>query len=133
MRVVFDTNIWISYLIGKTLKELDDVILNKKITILFSDELLDEFITVLRRPKFHKYFSEEQIQELISILSLRIESIEINQKFNDCRDKKDNFLLDLCVSGRADYLITGDNDLLELNPFHGTHIIDIKSFQKLIK
>lgn len=99
---------------------------------MFSAELFNEFITVLKRPKFQKYFNVEQVKELLSVLSTKVEFIEITENFSDCRDKKDNFLLDLCVSGRADYLITGDKDLLDLNPFHNTQIINITTFKELI-
>lgn len=132
MRVVIDTNILISYLIGKTLSNFDDLIIQDKIKLLFSEELYEEFISVVRRPKFKKYFQEDKIQEFISILSPKIGWIDVNEKFTDCRDKKDNFLLDLCVSGRADYLITGDKDLLDLDPFHGTRILSQVSFEQVL-
>jgi len=58
--------------------------------------------------------------------------IEITSKFYECRDVKDNFLLDLSVLGNADYLITGDVDLLVLNPFNNIQIISYNSFQNNI-
>ncbi len=106
IRVVIDTNIWISFLIGKTLAGLSDAIINDNVRIIFSKELFDELIEVLQRPKFKKYFSEENIKELISLLNSKTEQVEIREYFNNCRDSKDNFLLDLCVSGNVDYLIT---------------------------
>ena len=60
MRVVFDTNIWISYLIGNSLEFLDDAIIDDEITILFSNELFDEFMSVARRPKFSELFDEKK-------------------------------------------------------------------------
>ena len=101
IRVVIDTNIWISFLIGKTLSSLSEALINDKIRILFSEELFDEFVEVLQRPKFKKYFSQNDIMELISLIHLKTERIEIKEQFEDCRDPKDNFLLDLCVSGDA--------------------------------
>ena len=56
MRVVIDTNIWISFLIGKTLIGLRDAIISGRITILFSEELFAELIEVLQRPKFKNTF-----------------------------------------------------------------------------
>ncbi len=133
MKVVIDTNIWISFLIGKTLAGLSDAITDDKVRILFSEELFDELVEVLQRPKFKKYFSQENIKELISLLHSKIEWVEIGEHFEDCRDAKDNFLLDLCVSGKADYLVTGDEDLLVLKPFHGTKITNYRLFQELLK
>jgi putative PIN family toxin of toxin-antitoxin system len=129
MRVVIDTNIWISFLIGKTLIGLRDAIISGRITILFSEELFAELIEVLQRPKFKKYFSATAIEQLIVLLYDRVEWIEITRHFDDCRDKKDNFLLDLSVSGHADYLVTGDDDLLTLNPFYGIEIVSYRTFQ----
>ncbi|MEE4354872.1 MAG: putative toxin-antitoxin system toxin component, PIN family [Desulfococcaceae bacterium] len=133
IRVVIDTNIWIAFLIGKALSGLSEAILSNKIRILFSDELFDELTDVLNRPKFRKYFSQKDTAELISLLHYRTEKIGITEKYKDCRDPKDNFLLDLCVSGKADYLITGDADLLALNPFHGTEIITYRLFQDILE
>jgi len=133
IRVVIDTNIWIGFLIGKTLSGLSEAIMNNKVKILFSEELFDELVEVLQRPKFKKYFSQENIAELISLLYFKMEKIEITDYFIDCRDPKDNFLLDLCVSGNADYLITGDDDLLALNPFRSVKIINYRLFHEILK
>jgi putative PIN family toxin of toxin-antitoxin system len=131
IRVVIDTNIWIGFLIGKTLSGLSEAISNDNIRIIFSKELFDELFEVLQRPKFNKYFSQENIKELISLLHSKTERIEITEHFKDCRDLKDNFILDLCVSGNADYLVTGDDDLLALNPFRGTKIVNYRLFREI--
>ena len=128
---MIDTNIWIGFLIGKTLSGLSEAISNDNIMIIFSKELFDELFEVLQRPKFNKYFSQENIKELISLLHSKTERIEITEHFKDCRDLKDNFILDLCVSGNADYLVTGDDDLLALNPFRGTKIVNYRLFREI--
>ena len=133
IRIVIDTNIWISFLIGKALSRLEALIIDESLQILFSNELFNELIDVIQRPKFHKYFPSDIIQELISSLIYKSKFVEIKHHFQDCRDAKDNFLLDLSVSGKADYLVTSDKDLLVLNPFEGTQIIDYRSFQKIIE
>lgn len=132
IRVVIDTNIWISFLIGKSLIGLSDAIISNRVQILFSDALFSELLEVLQRPKFKKYFLSVTIEKLITLLYEKVEWIDITSQFNDCRDEKDNFLLDLAVSGRANYLITGDEDLLILNPFHGVGIICYQSFQNTV-
>lgn len=91
-----------------------------------------ELIEVLNRPKFKKYFSESAIKDLVTLLSEKVELIDITSHFDDCRDAKDNFLLGLAVSGHANYLVTGDVDLLILNPFHGVEIISYQDFQHTI-
>ena len=132
LRVVIDTNIWISFLIGKSLTGLSKAIISGQVIVLFSDDLFGELIKVLKRPKFKKYFSEIAIENLVALLYEKVELIEITHHFEDCRDAKDNFLLDLAVSGRANCLVTGDADLLILNPFQGVEIISYQHFQNLI-
>jgi len=132
VRVVIDTNIWIRFLIGKTLSGLSEAIISGQVIMLFSNDLFSELIEVLNRPKFKKYFSASAIEELIALLYEKVELIEIINHFNDCRDPKDNFLLDLAVSGHANYLVTGDADLLILNPFQGVEIISYQAFQNII-
>ena len=132
LRVVIDTNIWISFLIGKSLTGLSQAITSDRVIVLFSDDLFGELIKVLKRPKFKKYFSETAIEDLVTLLYEKVELIEITHHFEDCRDVKDNFLLDLAVSGHANYLVTGDADLLILNPFQGVAIISYQHFQNLI-
>lgn len=129
IRVVIDTNIWISFLIGKSLAGLTDAIINNRVQVLFSDDLFSELLAVLQRPKFKKYFSVAAIEQLIVLLNEKIVWITVIGQFTDCRDVKDNFLLDLAVSGHADYLVTGDADLLVLNPFHGVEIVSYPFFQ----
>lgn len=91
-----------------------------------------ELIEVLQRPKFKRYFSDQSVENLVSLLHEKVEWVEITDIFNDCRDPKDNFLLDLAVSRQANYLITGDADLLVLNPFHGLEIISYSFFQDVL-
>jgi uncharacterized protein len=127
IRIVIDTNIWISFLIGKSLTGLTNRIINNQLQVLFS-----ELIEVLKRPKFKKHFSESVSEDLITLLYEKVELVDIISHFNACRDPKDNFLLDLSVSGHADYLITGDADLLILNPFHGLEIIPYQFFESIL-
>ncbi len=66
-------------------------------------------VTVLHRPKFRKYFSSADIMELAELIVLKAVEVDITHNFTDCRDSKDNFLLNPAVSGEAGYLVTGDN------------------------
>jgi putative PIN family toxin of toxin-antitoxin system len=112
LRVVIDTNIWISFLIGKSLTGLSEAIISGQVIVLFSDDLFGELLEVLKRPKFKKYFSKIAIENLVALLYEKVELIEITHHIEDCLDAKDNFLLDLTVSGRANCLVTGDADLM---------------------
>jgi len=56
--------------------------------------------------------------------------VKVQAKIEICRDPKDNFLLSLSVDGNADFILTGDKDLLELTTFEGTKIVSITAFLK---
>lgn len=127
-RVIVDTNLLISFLLTKDFSKLDKLFVGHSIILLFSQELLDEFIEVARRPKFKKYFSLSDLQDLLEALSLRAEFIAVTSTVSVCRDPKDNFLLSLAVDGNATHLITGDNDLLDLGKYGKTKIATIAAY-----
>lgn len=132
MKVVIDTNIWVSYLIGSLLEDLDEKTLSKEIKIVVSEEMLKELSEVSSRPKFKNIFTTKRIKELFSLLDSYAIVVSPSQKVDACRDEKDNFLLEVALEGEADYLITGDEDLLVLNPFHGIKIIRPKDFEEIL-
>ena len=129
-KIVLDTNIFIYFLICNSFHKLDKKLKNNDIKLLFSEELLSEFLQVVSRPKFKKYFSDKDITNLLNDLHNYADLIEVYSQVNVCRDKKDNFLLALCVDGKADFLITGDQDLLDLKKFKKTSIIKISDYLK---
>ncbi|MEK6689980.1 MAG: putative toxin-antitoxin system toxin component, PIN family [Nitrospirota bacterium] len=133
MKVVIDTNIWISYLLGSLLQGIDEKILSKEIKVVLSDEMLKELSEVSSRPKFKNIFTSRRIKELFSLLDGYAIVVSPSQKVNACRDEKDNFLLEVALEGKADHLVTGDEDLLALNPFHNTKIIKPKDFEEIFK
>ena len=129
MKVVIDTNIWISYLLGSLLQGMDEKILSKEIKVVVSEEMLKELSEVASRPKFKNILTVRRIKELFSLLDSYAIVVSPSQKVNACRDEKDNFLLEIALEGKADYLITGDEDLLVLDPFHNTKIVKPKDFE----
>ncbi len=132
-RIIVDTNLWISFLITKDFKKLDEKIKTKSIRVIFSFELIEEFLTVVNRPKFRKYFEKSDIEELVDLFDVYGEMIEVKTKVDLCRDKKDNFLLALAKDSHANHLITGDKDILELKAFGSTKIETIADYLKKIK
>ena len=123
-KVIIDTNIWISYLIGFQLGGLSKLLSTRKIELVLSEQLLTEIKEVTARKKFRKYFSEQQVDELLKLMDILGTNYEVTEYPNICRDVKDNFLLGLIRVSQANFLVTGDQDLLELNPFEGTEIIE---------
>ena len=127
-RIIIDTNLWISFLITKDFTKLDEIIFSRQGIIVFSQELLDEFLEVARRPKFRRFFSSADIEEILETIDEYADFVKIETQIEACRDPKDNFLLSLSVDGHADFLLTGDKDLLDLAKFGETTIVTIADF-----
>jgi putative PIN family toxin of toxin-antitoxin system len=133
LRIILDTNLWISFLISKKLKKIDTLFENNAVLIIFSQELLEEFIHVARRPKLKKYFSESDILTLLDTFEAYGEMAEVISIIDVCRDSNDNFLLALAKDSNADFLITGDQDLLIIKKFEHTLILSYSEFELKIK
>ena len=127
-KIILDTNLWISFLISKKFNRIDELIENKKITLIFSDELIEEFVDVVSRPKFKKYFSKRDIEKILEYFDQFGELTKVTSDLKICRDEKDNFLLSLSVDSDADYLISGDKDLLVLEKIGETKIMTFTDF-----
>jgi hypothetical protein len=67
-KVIFDTNVWISFLIGKRLASLKEAISTKRITLIITSQLLMEIEVVTKREKLKKYFPENSVAELLELL-----------------------------------------------------------------
>jgi uncharacterized protein len=127
-RIIIDTNLWISFLITKDFSKLDEIIFSRDGILVFSQELLDEFLEVAKRPKFRRFFSPSDIEEILETIDEYADFVKVHAQIDICRDPKDNFLLSLAIDGNADFLLTGDKDLLELVKFGETAIITISAF-----
>jgi putative PIN family toxin of toxin-antitoxin system len=129
VKVIFDTNVWISFLIGKRLSNVKQYIVDGRIQIITCKQLITEIRLVTGREKLKKYFQEEDVNELLQLLDIIGKKVEIKPTHFINRDPKDNFLLDLIDFSKADYLITGDKDLLEHNPFLSAQILTTSEFE----
>ncbi|MFY9310852.1 MAG: putative toxin-antitoxin system toxin component, PIN family [Bacteroidia bacterium] len=129
-KLVIDTNLWISFLISNSFNKLDRLIETNKIILVFSDELLTEFIEVTSRPKLRKYFSTTDVTHLLNAIHAHAKFIHVKSKASACADPKDNFLLSLCEDSKADYLLTGDEALLTLQKYKRTSILKLAEYLK---
>ena len=128
IKVIIDTNLWISFLIGTQLKSLKSLLVEQTIQPILSEQLLQEIALVTQRPKLQKYFPQSKVNELIDFLKIIGLSINIKSEVSLCRDEKDNYLLALAKDSKADFLITGDKDLLVLQQFELTKIVTYQQF-----
>lgn len=129
IRIIVDTNLWISFLIGRHLHVLLDVLDNPLFELITTERLRQEILSVARRPKFQQYFGEQQIQNLEHWFTYKATEIEIGEVTVHCRDPKDDYLLQLAIDSKAIYLVSGDNDLLSIGEIQGCRIMTIEQFQ----
>ncbi|MBE9077163.1 putative toxin-antitoxin system toxin component, PIN family [Romeria aff. gracilis LEGE 07310] len=124
LRLVLDTNVLISSVLidSSVPQRVFDYALAEAI-VLLSESTQAELGRILTKEKFNRYLSLEKRLQFMAALTLRAELVTINESIEICRDRKDNQFLELAACGQAAYLITGDRDLLILNPFRQTVVI----------
>ena len=132
IKVIIDTDLFISFLIGKKLQGLKELLIDFRIELIFAEQNIQELKMVSQRPKFKKYFKAGDLDDLIDLIRTIGIVIEINNIPAVCRDPKDNYLLELARKSKANYLLTGDIDLLEIGSYKGTKIITVKAFDQII-
>ena len=137
MRVVIDTNVLISAII-RPQGRVGPVLLYLRqtaYTLLYDQILLEELANVLSRPRFGQKYGvrAQDIETVIRLILLRGEPVEVGERFEACRDPKDNKFLDVAVAGKAEMIVSGDMDLLVLDPFRGIRIVPPATFLSLIK
>ena len=124
MRVVIDTNVWISRLlladsvagraVDKALEEFEVVV---------SEASVDELARVLSRAKFDRYVSVQDREEFLRRLLKVTTMVAVLSDISDCRDPKDNRFLALALDSESHRIISGDADLLALNPWRRIEIV----------
>ena len=126
---IFDTNVLISAFLfsqSKPRQALDQATVIG--VIILSNSVLSELEEVLYRPKFDRYLTKKRRQEFLENLTENAQFIDVTEQINECRDPKDNKYLELAVSGQSECIVTGDDDLLVLNPWRGIEILTVQEF-----
>lgn len=129
IRVILDTNLLISRVLtpsSPSAEYIRKIIDNCR--LLVSQATMDEFRAVLLRFQKKNYITSEELIRIISAYNNLAEWVPIMKQVEQCRDPKDNKFLELAVNGQAEYIITGDQDLLVMNPFCNTQIITARYF-----
>ena len=129
LRFVFDTNVLISAALFKASVPRQALDLARTIgNVIMSWPTMAELQEVLGRKRLDKYLTEEERMLFLEVLALEILPVEIIETVTDCRDQKDNKFLEVAVNGNADCIISGDGDLLVLNPFRGIPVVMPQEF-----
>jgi putative PIN family toxin of toxin-antitoxin system len=123
-RVVIDTNVLVSRLIlpqsvpAQALRRAE-----LEAHLLVSEATMYELADALSRPKFDRYVSRESREGFLRRLGNIAEFVPIVHLVRECRDPKDDKFLEVALNGRADVIITGDADLLEMHPWREIEIM----------
>lgn len=128
-RVVLDTNVFISALLFRGLpSRLIPLWQKGKLTLLVSSQILKEYLRVLAYPRFE--LAAQEIKATIEIELLPfVEAVKVKSKIRVvAKDPSDDKFLDLAVDGKADFLISHDDHLLELGTFKGIKILSVAEF-----
>ena len=128
-RVILDTNLLISRALTPSSLTASAVrLIIDHCDLLVSQATMDELATTLNRVQTKGYVKQDEAIALITAYKEMVEWIPIIERVQECRDPKDDKFLELAINGNAEYLITGDKDLLVLDPFRETHILSAKDF-----
>jgi uncharacterized protein len=128
-RFVFDTNVIVSALLIKrsvARRAFDKARVAGD--ILLSFEVIEELYDVLGRSAFDRYIDEDDRLQFLTVLVKESTLVEISEKIKECRDPSDDKFLELAINGKADFIISGDNDLQVLNPFRKIPIVSPREF-----
>jgi putative PIN family toxin of toxin-antitoxin system len=123
MRVVIDTGVFISAAIkAQTIPNIAVFRAAKFGVLLKSDATEAELMDVIDRPYLAKLIAPEARERMVELMALA-DLVTIAEHIAACRDAKDDKFLELAVNGNADFIVTGDADLLVLNPFRDIPIV----------
>lgn len=131
-KIVIDTHVLVSAILFP--KSAPAKAVNKALIyweIIVSESTLEEFLEVISRRKFDKYFSDRPNGKQIFIENFlgAITIVEPTETITDCKDPKDNQFLEIAISANARLLVTGDHkDLITMNPYRGLEILTAREF-----
>ena len=130
MKIILDCNIWISFLIGHQAQFVQQILTDTRIDVYVCDELLEEIHNVSFRDKIRTRVSNEELDDFFRIIYAFCRMANIEQKAqSEIRDPKDLYLLSLAESIEADYIISGDADLIELKQHKTTKMMSLADFK----
>ena len=132
-RIVLDINLIISRMLltrGVAAAVFD--LVYDSCFLLTSEPVLAELREVAGRAKFDRYLDVATRREFVDRYAAAARLIPVMHTVRDCRDPKDDKLLELALSGRADLILTGDEDLLVLHPWRGVSILTPSAYLQSI-
>jgi putative PIN family toxin of toxin-antitoxin system len=130
-RVVLDTNVVVSAIVFPGSVPANAILKARTGVILASEAMRRELIEVLERVRFDRYAARDMRQRAAAEFIRGTIEVLISNPIRACRDPRDDKFLEAAIHGRADAIITGDLDLLALDPFHGVRILTPAAYLEL--
>jgi putative PIN family toxin of toxin-antitoxin system len=129
-KIILDTNVVVSALIQKNYPYLIvEYCIEGNSTICLSNEILQEYMEVLNRPKFSRFYDfKANADFLIARISELAELYEPKNTLDLIEDEPDNRLLELAKTAKADFIITGNSNDFKMDKFEGTKMVTPKEF-----
>lgn len=134
MKVIIDTNIWISFLIGHQSQLMYSILTNSRVEVFVCPQLIAEIKDVASRSKIAKYIKPNDVTDMFAIINAFCHSVIINADvpYSSVRDPKDLYLLSLAETIEANYIVSGDADLTDIGKYKNTQIIKIADFKQML-
>lgn len=109
--------------------------LRHEFVLITSEAVLSEFAEVLHRPRVQRYrnWTTQQYQESVHLMRANGLVVEPAEVLGFERDVNDVHVLGAAVAGEADYLVTGDKDLLDVEEFEGIAIVTPARFLAILE
>jgi putative PIN family toxin of toxin-antitoxin system len=127
--IVFDSNTWITYFYNNQFTELADIVTIYGIDIYTCEKQLQEITSVIKRPKLKARFSPP-FNRYANFVKLVAKNTEIDERFDRALDEKDNYLVDLAYTVKADHIVSSDPHLLSLKHVGKIQIISLSQFKR---
>ena len=128
VKCVVDTNVLISAALSKgaPFRILEHLIKNN--ALIFSKETIRELSSRITQLQFDKYVSAEDREAYVNNLILSADLVIIDNLIQGCRDRDDDKFLETAEKGDAQFIISGDQDLLTMHRFEGNEIVTVQEF-----
>lgn len=133
MRIILDTNVWISFLIGHQLQTIRSIVTDMRFEVFVCPQLTNEIVDVAGRNKIRRYIQDGDVVDLMRIIRAFCHEVDITDEAESAiRDRKDLYLLSLAETIDAVYIVSGDADLTVLQQHNNTRIITLSEFKNQI-
>ena len=134
MKVILDCNIWISFLIGHQTDLMRKILTDVRLDVYVCPQLMEEINDVANRDKIKKYVAKNDLEDLLRLIAVFCKQVAIDCHTNAIiRDPKDLYLFSFAECIDADYIVSGDLDVLDIHQHNNTRMIKLSEFKQMMQ